>query len=77
MRFLIRIVLGIPYGGGAERIAGDDRTHAPIAQLVELLPLKEKVPGSSPGGGTIEPFRYGYKKRGDVTPRFLLHTIPC
>ena len=25
---------------------------APIAQLVELLPLKEKVPGSSPGGGT-------------------------
>ena len=22
---------------------------APIAQLVELLPLKEKVPGSNPG----------------------------
>ena len=24
---------------------------APVAQLVELLPFKEKVPGSSPGGG--------------------------
>ena len=25
---------------------------APIAQLVEQLPFKEKVPGSSPGGRT-------------------------
>ncbi len=25
---------------------------APIAQLVEQLPFKETVPGSSPGGGT-------------------------
>jgi hypothetical protein len=25
---------------------------APIAQLVEQLPLKETVPGSIPGGGT-------------------------
>ncbi len=26
---------------------------APIAQLVEQDPLKIKVPGSSPGGGTV------------------------
>ena len=26
--------------------------YAPIAQLVEQIPLKDKVPGSSPGGGT-------------------------
>ena len=31
--------------GFAEKIA-------PIAQLVELLALNEKVPGSNPGGGT-------------------------
>ena len=24
-----------------------------MAQLVEQIPLKDKVPGSSPGGGTI------------------------
>jgi hypothetical protein len=29
-------------------------SFAPIAQLVELLPFKEKVPGSSPGGRTME-----------------------
>ena len=34
-----------------ECIMHNDRC-APIAQLVELLPLKEKVPGSNPGGGT-------------------------
>ena len=28
------------------------KKFAPIAQLVELRPLKPKVPGSSPGGGT-------------------------
>jgi len=28
------------------------RAHPPIAQLVEQLPLKEMVPGSSPGGRT-------------------------
>ena len=27
-------------------------THAPIAQLVEQIPLKDKVPGSSPGRRT-------------------------
>ncbi len=27
-------------------------THAPIAQPVEQLPFKEKVPGSIPGGRT-------------------------
>ena len=26
--------------------------HAPITQLVECLPLKQRVPGSSPGGRT-------------------------
>ena len=31
---------------------------APIAQLVELLPLKEKVPGSNPGGRTIDNFNF-------------------
>lgn len=29
--------------------------YAPIAQLVEQLPLKEKVPGPSPGGSTKNP----------------------
>jgi hypothetical protein len=29
------------------------KIRAPIAQLVEQIPLKDKVPGSSPGGGTI------------------------
>jgi hypothetical protein len=29
------------------------QTFASIAQLVEQLPLKEMVPGSSPGGGTL------------------------
>ena len=30
------------------------KLHAPIAQLVEQLPFKEKVPGSNPGGRTSE-----------------------
>ncbi len=29
-----------------------NRLHAPIAQPVEQLPFKEKVPGSIPGGRT-------------------------
>ncbi len=29
-----------------------EATNPPIAQLVEQLPLKEMVPGSSPGGRT-------------------------
>jgi hypothetical protein len=32
---------------------------APIAQLVEQIPLKDKVPGSSPGGGTMLLFLFG------------------
>ena len=36
---------------------------APIAQLAELLPLKEKVPGSSPGGGTRQQQRQRVLKR--------------
>lgn len=31
--------------------------NAPIAQLVELLALNEKVPGSNPGGGTCSGMR--------------------
>ncbi len=30
--------------------------NAPVAQLVELLPFKEKVPGSNPGRGTNKVF---------------------
>lgn len=26
--------------------------RAPVAQLAEQIPLKDKVPGSNPGGGT-------------------------
>ena len=29
-----------------------DFSNAPVAQLVEQLPLKEMVPGSNPGGRT-------------------------
>ncbi len=42
---------------------------APIAQLVEQLPLKEKVAGSSPAGGT--PILY------DPTLDHYLHSFPC
>ena len=34
--------------------SGDAKTHPPLAQLVELLPLKEKVVGSNPTGRTQE-----------------------
>ena len=38
-------------GGICEKQIESLREHALIAQLAELLPLKEKVPGSSPGEG--------------------------
>lgn len=34
------------------KLFANKRLTAPIAQLVEQIPLKDKVPGSSPGGGT-------------------------
>jgi hypothetical protein len=41
--------------GRAEKLRGDS---APMAQLVEQLTLNQWVPGSSPGGCTLEnPFR--------------------
>ena len=42
----------------------DTQTHAPIAQPVEQLPFKEKVPGSIPGGRT-------YKAKS--VPRLLIN----
>ncbi len=42
--------------------------RAPIAQLVEQLPLKEMVPGSNPGGGTpleiLSFFRFHFAANG-------------
>ncbi len=42
-------------------------THAPIAQPVEQLPFKEKVPGSIPGGRTDAKQNHSYEcSRGFV-----------
>jgi broad specificity phosphatase PhoE len=41
--------------------------HAPIAQLVEQLPLKETVPGSSPGRRTIERMKILLIRHGETT----------
>ncbi len=38
--------------GRAQLVEQEYRMYPPIAQLVELLPLKEKVVGSNPTGRT-------------------------
>lgn len=48
---------------------------APIAQSVEQLPLKQMVPGSSPGGGTLNYNSPQDKTLISLVPGFALRVI--